>query len=364
MRVSWTATLLLAWTLVGCDETHGILSDGGFVDGSADGMADGMSGAEMGEADAEPDAEADAWVEPLRINHIQVRGTDNSYHDYPDRWENPEETYRHLPFPEQLAVQGIRQFDFDVWGNGQDVWVNDRPAPPMTFAFCDYLVECMGEIAAGIANDPDHLPIMILVGETRLWDWMDDPTPFFWHVDEIEKAFVRAFGRDRMLSPADVRGHHPDLETAIAIDGWPTLAEARGKIIAVLNEHGAGRAEYLEFGGIDPADRFLFHIADRDALAPDEMIVSFPQASEGDLAEIERLSSGGRLVHATTEDPAMVPRLRAAGAHMVASRRPDEVLGVMVGDPSLCNPLTAPADCSPARIEPPAVAAPRPAESE
>lgn len=357
MRVSFAATILLAWTLVACDETLGIASDAGM----ADGMIDGMVAPDGGEA-AEPDAESDAWVEPLRINHIQVRGTDNSYHDYPERWEDPEETYRHLPFAEQLAIQGIRQFDFDVWGNSRDLRVNEVSDwwGSMAFTICYYLDECLSEVAAGIADDPDHLPIVILIGETRLWEWREDPTPFFWHVDEIEAAFVGAFGRDRMLSPADVRGEHPDLETAIANDGWPTLADARGKIIAVLNEHGPGRAEYLEFGGIDPEDRFLFQIADRDALAPDEMIISFPQASERDLPEIERLSRGGRLVHSTTEDPAMVPRLRAAGAHIVASRRPDEVLGVMVGDPSLCNPLTAPADCSPARIEPSDVAGPRP----
>jgi hypothetical protein len=147
-------------------------------------------------------------------------------------------------------------------------------------------------------------------------------------------------------------------------DGWPTLDETRGKIVAVLNEHEEARAEYLEFGGLDPDDRFLFQIGDPADPSPDEVIFSFEGGTdeppwlveavdESTLPEIERLVRSGALVHAATNDPAMVPRLRAAGAHMIASRWPDDVLGPPAAPPSLCNPVTAPPDCRSERVERP-----------
>ena len=75
---------------------------------------------------------------------------------------------------------------------------------------------------------------------------------------------------------------------------------------------------------------------------------------EATLPEIERLVRSGALVHVATNDPAMVPRLRAAGAHMIASRWPDEVLGPPDVPPSQCNPVTAPRGCRAERIERPA----------
>jgi hypothetical protein len=96
MMPRWTATILFAWALGGCDEMQGEPGD--------------------------YDAGADAYVEPLRLNHLQLRGTVNSAHDWNEEIPLPEElmergAYRHLPFEEQAGVQGIRQFDLDLYGD-------------------------------------------------------------------------------------------------------------------------------------------------------------------------------------------------------------------------------------------------------
>lgn len=330
MRHPWTATLLLAGVLCGCDEMNGIPVDAWAGDAGFD--------------------SGDAEVEPLRLNHIQVRGTVNSYIDSPfdvdPRWD-----YSHLPIDEQAAVQGIRQFDFDLTGDGHALTVLDEYGTVRTL--CDAFVSCLEDLAAYSDAHPEHPPLVILIGETRHLPTAD-VDPFFWHIDEIEDYLVRVLGRQRMLAPADVRREHPDLSTAIEADGWPTIDMTRGKIIAVLNEHDEARAEYLEFGGLNPDDRFMWQVGDLAEPSPDEVIFSF-EGVEGEeaLAAIEGLVGAGRLVHASTEDPAMVPRLQAAGAHMIATRRPDEVFGPPEAPASRCNPVAAPPGCRPERIEPP-----------
>ena len=51
---------------------------------------------------------------PLRINHLQLRGTVNSYHTVDHNVDPDLLGYIHLPIAEQAEEQGIRFFDFDL----------------------------------------------------------------------------------------------------------------------------------------------------------------------------------------------------------------------------------------------------------
>lgn len=331
MNPRWLAVLLLHGALWGCDPMSGfpMERDGG---------------------DAGLPAAADAHVEPLRLDHVQVRGTVNSNHDFHPDTSSPMLRYRHGPLDLQGSEQDIRQFDFDVYGNGHAVWVLYYAAVDDAETVCNQLVDCLRDVAVFSDAHPDHVPLVLLIGETQnISD--HNPNPFFWHMDEIEESLLVAFGRERMLSPADVRGLYPDLATAIEREGWPPIDEVRGKIIAVINEHGAAREEYLSFGGMDPDDRFLWQIGDPDNEDPDEVIFSFERADEATLPTITRLVLAGRLVHTSTNDSAMAPRLREAGVHMLASRWPIDVMGPLDAHPVRCNPVRAPMDCRPERIE-------------
>ena len=344
MDLRWTTAVLLGGTLWGCDPMSGYPADAGVdgdaVAGDAGVPPDGLT----------PDAAAEAGLEPLRLDHVQLRGTVNSNHDYDPRTTDPMLLYRHGPFEEQGTAQDIRQFDFDLWGNGHALGVLHYDAVDDHATVCDAFVTCLRGIAAFRQTHPDHLPLVLLIGET-LPILEDDPNPFFWHVDEIELSLLDIFERDDILAPADVRGDHPDLATAIEVDGWPPIDEVRGKIIAVLNERDAARQRYIERGGMDPDDRFLWQIGDPNAELPDEVIYSFERADAATLPTIARLVAAGRLVHATTNDPAMAPQLRAAGVHMLASRWTADVLGPLDPHPARCNPVRAPEHCRPEDIE-------------
>ena len=52
---------------------------------------------------------------PLRINHIQMKGTHNSYHLAPIGPTVRAYDYSHDPLDVQAEEQGVRQFEIDVW---------------------------------------------------------------------------------------------------------------------------------------------------------------------------------------------------------------------------------------------------------
>ena len=51
----------------------------------------------------------------LRINHLQMKGTHNSYHVEPIISPTREYMYTHETLDVQAADQGVRQFEIDVW---------------------------------------------------------------------------------------------------------------------------------------------------------------------------------------------------------------------------------------------------------
>ena len=50
----------------------------------------------------------------IRVNHLQALGTHNSYHLAPDVDFRPW-NYSHLPLDGQLSMQGVRQFELDIF---------------------------------------------------------------------------------------------------------------------------------------------------------------------------------------------------------------------------------------------------------
>lgn len=303
--------------------------------------------------DMPTDPMGDTWDQHLRMNHIQVRGAISSYHDLPVEAPPTPPGARRLVFDRPPTAPGTGPAAPGTGpaatgaASGRAGFTGRAPgrAPrPHATALWDIFNRCLRSIAARVGDDRDHLTLVLLIGET--WFPAADLFPFFRHVDEIEAALVAVFGRERMLVPADIRGAHPDLATAITLDGWPTLATTRGRIIAVLNERGPAREEYQQFGGLDPDDRLLFQIGDLAHPHPDEVIFSFEPASAANLPQIERLVRRGRLVHATIDDRALLPRLRAAGTHLIVSRSPDDPPAddprAADDSPLVCNPITAP----------------------
>jgi hypothetical protein len=52
--------------------------------------------------------------------------------------------------------------------------------------------------------------------------------------DDLDREILSVLGRDRLITPDDVRGSHATLNAAIKAGGWPTLKAARGKIVIMM----------------------------------------------------------------------------------------------------------------------------------
>lgn len=173
----------------------------------------------------------------LRLDELRIKGTHNSYHKRPLLALHPRHRYEHDSLFVQLEYHGVRALELDLHlgGNGYEVYhirfIDGR-------SHCRTLVACLRQIRSWSDLDRNHEPLMIwleakdFAGGAR----MTSLRP----VD----AVIRGVLGDRLLVPDDLRGAHASLHTAIMTEGWPSLAESRGKVLFMLTANDEQRAEY------------------------------------------------------------------------------------------------------------------------
>jgi hypothetical protein len=109
---------------------------------------------------------------------------------------------------------------------------------------CQPFTACLTEIRTWSKAHPGHLPLFILVenkdGKPR-GDHMVTPealTPETF--DRLDAEVRSVFAPADIIVPDDVRGKHQTLEEAILTSGWPSLENARGKVIFLLDQRRVG----------------------------------------------------------------------------------------------------------------------------
>lgn len=341
--------ILIVWALAGCDDAGVDVGDAGAVDSAPLDAATGAMGDAVADVavdampDAQPDAMTDAFpgrppdrgVDPepaRRMNHIQVRGTHNSYHianpSTIDEWD-----YTHRPLSEQLGAQGVRQFELDVhWRPELEGFAVYHLPVVDDLTVCHLFVDCLREIDDWLNDNPDEGPVFVLV------EPKDDVDPHFVrdHYDTLEAEIRASVAPWRLLTPDDVRGEHPDLRTAVLSDGWPSLHAARGRAMFVLLDSGESRTAYVE---PDPtlAGRAIFPAGGPDR--PWSGVMLRDGAVEG--AEGTRaFVAEGYLVRTRADDLQTFAVALDSGAHMVSTDYPD-VLRFADDAPERCNPVSA-----------------------
>ncbi len=310
----------------------------------------------------------------IRLNQIQVIGSHNSYHvaphpnvlrlidqGKPGRSEGLD--YTHRPFAEQFSGLGIRQIELDVFADpkgghyakpsarailqGQGLEPGGDPCSDPKFVEpglkvfhvqdVDYLSraatfnDALAQVRAWSAAHPRHVPILILV-ETKQGAiplLPTKPMPFGKaEFDAIDSAIVAAFGRERVITPDDLRGDSATLPEAIRSRGWPTLEAGRGKVMFALDDEGAMRDAYLE-GHPGLRGRMLFVSVAPDHPAAAWMKVNDPVA---DFDRIQKLVRDGFLVRTRADadtvqsrenDPSMREKALLSGAQFVSTDYPE-----------------------------------------
>ena len=345
----------------------------------------------------------------LRLNHIQVKGSHNSYHiEQPpetiDAYMTVDDTaftlaYTHDPLPVQFEDQGVRQIELDVF------WDPDGLYPPIgTPGFkvmhieqidqgstCPLLTTCLQQIEDWSDDNPRHVPITVLL-ELKDSDDLPIPpapapmTPAVLHTldttissvldadDLVTPDFLRGVGR---TGGADGAGTVYDTPNdAVTGYGWPRLEDVRGRMMFVLDNQ---RTNYVD-GDPTLAGRVAFPPSvpgapdaaflklndsindDIDAAVEAGYLVrtraDFPVETglTGDSTNREAaLASGAQFISGDYLTPTDYERYDQTFATRYAQPfdpdRPAYETVVPGGTPARCNPLVAPVGCTSALIE-------------
>lgn len=339
----------------------------------------------------------------LRLNHIQVVGSHNSYHLPPqgrlgrflsiDPWQ-----YSHLPLDEQFATQGVRQIELDIFADPEGgMYANPvgaiRSGDPFDVpelllpgfktlhvqdldfqSTCWTFVSCLETVKGWSDANPGHVPLAILV------EVKEDEVPlqipgFAFTVpltvtrellDALDEEILSVFPVGHIITPDEVRGDHETLAQAIQADGWPTLGASRGRVIFLLDNGGRVKAEYLA-GHPSLRGRILFTSSgpgepEAGFLKLNDPIGSFEQIQDA-VAQgfIVRTRADADTVEARTGDTTKRDVAIASGAQFVSTDYPEPdpqfdtgyFVQIPGGMPAGCNPISSPADCQATDIENP-----------
>ncbi len=299
----------------------------------------------------------------LRINQIQLKGTHNSYHIAPTNNSWPEFQYTMPPLTAQLDEYGVRAFELDLHYYQGEFYVYHLPVDDQE-STCPRLRDCLSEIRRWSEANPGHHLLQVY------FDFRDDYDKYklIDYMDELDAVILDEYTRERILTPDDLIGGAPDLQTAIAERGWPTLGETRGRTMFVLWNFGDAAYRYAHDGaGLD--ERVMFVAATsmgwRHAmiLGMDTAWEQSEQITEAVLAGYLVRTRSDRLPGSGGDFEAMRDAAFASGAQSVLTDYPAEGMregyrmDLPTGMPSRCNPVTAPSECRSQYVEHPGLLA-------
>ena len=337
---------------------------------------------------------------PVRLNHLQMVGTHNSYHVEASPaesmirreagYDDSSLAFSHLPVGEQLATQNVRQLEFDVFADprggrfaaprlrrlaGEPAYdpVMRRPGTKVLHiqdydyrSLCLTLVRCLRSVRDWSRAHPRHVPLAIMLDlkDAPLPPGLPATVPLPWtgaRMDRLDEEIRSVFRRRELLVPDDVRGRRGSLRTAIRRDGWPTVSRSRGKVMFLMANRDRYRSRYVA-GHPGLAGRILF--TNSSPASPDAAFieVSDPRGARG--GRIRRLVRRGFVVRTRADTDTIEARANdarraasalASGAQWVSTDYPapgtaarfgSSYFVALPGDvPARCNPVTASPTC-------------------
>jgi len=347
----------------------------------------------------------------LRLNHMQVVGSHNSYHVQPEpalfqllaefaQLLAESFEYTHLPLPQQFDEQGVRQIELDIFYDpdgglyefpiglqlaqgeaAQPIAGLDLPGYKVLHVqeidfetTCKTLIECLTDVKEWSDAHPHHVPITILIEAKD--EAIEDPLDLGFLVplpigaaelDLLDAEIRTVFPAEQLITPDDVRGDRATLEEAVMTDGWPSLRDARGKVLFALDNGGDKKAAYID-GHDSLRGRVLFTSSE-----PGEDEAGFVKLNDAiaDFDRIQELVAAGFIVRTRADSPegreardddTMRRDIAiASGAQFVSTDYPvpdpdfgtDYQVQMPGGMPVRCNPISAPPECTALLLEDP-----------
>ena len=349
---------------------------------------------------------ARAWMDAnLKLNDLVTVGTHNSYKTEPPeavmalvRAAAPDRAqeldYGHRPLSEQLDA-GARQLEIDVYydpvggrflhpaalgaaGVALDPARRAALAEPGfkvmhvqdvdVLSSCVTLRACLGVVRRWSIAHPDHAPIMLMFNAKT------DPSPAPGGVaalpfdaaafDALDREVRAVFPPPALITPDDVQGAYPTLREAVLHGAWPTLGQARGRVLFALDEDPDKVAVYR--GGRRSLEGRVFFVnTDETSPAAAYLTLNDPVAEADRIRKavaagfIVRTRADAGTLEARRNDTRWRDAALASGAQFVSTDylwpeprlHNDYQVRLPGGAAALCNPLRAAGRCAGRAVE-------------
>jgi hypothetical protein len=286
----------------------------------------------------------------LRINHVQAKGTHNSYHIETPGVTDGELEYSHPPLDVQADASGVRGFELDprfIASTGRFEVFHLPLVDEGTN--CRALVDCLSTLRRWSDAHPAHEPLIMAL-EPKDNPPPDDPESYF---TELETEILSVWPRERIVAPDDVQQGAPTLRDGVTTTGFPTLGQTRGCILFYVDNQLTWRDLYTR-GGASLEGRLLFVDGADTPGGPLEAVLLLNDPADG--ARIADAARAGFLVRTVADEAGDANDDRIAlttSAHVLTTDL-EGTFNLPSGTPSRCNPVAAPAGCTPQAIEDPA----------
>ncbi|MBZ9630964.1 phosphatidylinositol-specific phospholipase C1-like protein [Salegentibacter sp. LM13S] len=221
----------------------------------------------------------------LPINKIQVIGSHNSYkqaidaHLFKNLLEKDSTAllaleYEHISIPDQLVL-GLRNLEIDIYadtlgnkyasplgsssksrGTYDPDGLMSHPGfkvlhiPDIDFrSSCLTFQGCLQQLKNWSDDDPGHTPVFITLEakDKELLKLNIVPEKFTYALfQKLDSVIKRELGVKKIITPDLVRGNYETLEKAILDGNWPTLKDAMGKFLFILDDTKDKRELYIK----------------------------------------------------------------------------------------------------------------------
>jgi hypothetical protein len=216
--------------------------------------------------------------------------------------------------------------------------------PDIDFAsHCAEARDCIAELALWSKTNPGHWPVLIVINVREQGAGAYLPAEITksaakvapWQAQDyqaLEQLWLEGLGRERLLTPDDVRQAPLSLAASIRQRGWPTLKQAAGRFILLFDGSPAQLALYrTAHPSLQGRLMFGNYPADTDEAAI--LVLNDPASQQ---ADITSALAQGLLVRTRSDDgnvlhPARFTHALKSGAQFISS---DFYSGAPQGEPA------------------------------
>ncbi len=294
----------------------------------------------------------------IKLNHLQMRGTHNSYHVKPRLPLDSSHEYTHRPLYEQFDRLGIHALELDVHleAGGLATYHISMIDPLST---CFWFSECLNEIRRWSTSNPKHLPIMIWIEVKDLTGGLP-----ITDLDLVDRTILNEFPETKIVMPRDIQNTEATLRAGLNKYGWPEVDSLRGRVMFMMVNNDEHQKEYT-YNHTSLDNRVMFVNADLDQFDhPWAVIAKINNPREThtvQAAHARNMLIASNICTSGESSTTCYEKLSAGwenGVHMLMDDFPTPVTdhvywqSVPGSHNAWCNPVNAPEACNDARLAP------------